>query len=199
MASATCSLALVVARDPVALVAVAFVASIVGRAGSPSFGAALPNLAGDEGLEWANGTLGVAFNIGRLVGPVAGGAVYVAAGRSVVFAFDAATYLVAAACIWSLLIPFRAAETPEADTQEAAEAKTGVLRGFAIVFADPALRALIAIWAAGYFAVDIVLVGELPLARALGAGAVAFGVLEAAWRGEAPLAEPRQRPLVGGV
>jgi predicted MFS family arabinose efflux permease len=147
----------------------------------------MPNLAGEERLEWANGTLGVAFNIGRLVGPVAGGALYVVAGRSVVFAVDAATYLVAAASIWSLLIPFRAAEA-EADAGEGEEEPVetnsgGVFRGFAIVFADPAFRALVLIWAAGYFAVDIVLVGELPLARALGAGALAFGVLEAAWGG----------------
>ncbi len=186
LAAAGCSLTLIAAHDPVALVAVAFLASIVGRVGSPSFAAAMPNLAGEERLEWANGTLGVAFNIGRLVGPVAGGALYVVAGRSVVFAVDAATYLVAAASIWSLLIPFRAAEA-EADAgegkEEAVETSSGVFRGFAIVFADPAFRALVLIWAAGYFAVDIVLVGELPLARALGAGALAFGVLEAAWGG----------------
>jgi MFS family permease len=182
-AAAACSVGLMAAHDPVVLVTIAFVASIVGRAGSPSFSAALPNLAGDERLEWANGTLGVAFNIGRLVGPIVGGATYVIAGRAVVFGFDAATYVVAAASIWSLLIPFRAAEAGTEHSDDAAETKTGVLRGFTIVFADPALRALILIWAAGYFAVDIVLVGELPLARALGAGALAFGILEAAWGG----------------
>jgi MFS family permease len=184
VAAAACSTALIAAHDPVVLVAIAFVASIVGRAGSPSFAAALPNLAGEERLEWANGTLGVAFNIGRLVGPIVGGALYVAAGRSVVFGFDAVTYLVAGASIWSLLVPFRAADADDrTDAEEAAETKSGVLRGFSIVFADRRLRALIFIWAAGYFAVDIVLVGELPLARALGAGALAFGVLEAAWGG----------------
>jgi len=56
-----------------------------------------------------------------------------------------------------------------------------VLRGFRIVFQDPILRGLIAIWFLGYFAVDITLVGDLPLARAFGAGAFAFGVLSAAW------------------
>ena len=183
VAAGVCSLALIVAHDPVALVAIAFVASIVGRVGSPSFSAALPNLAGDQSLEWANGTLGVAFNVGRLVGPIAGGAVYVAAGRSVVFGFDAVTYLVAAASVWSLLVPFRSADTQPQDAEEPAESKTGVLHGFAVVFADPSLRALVLIWAAGYFAVDIVLVGELPLARALGAGALAFGILESAWGG----------------
>jgi MFS family permease len=49
------------------------------------------------------------------------------------------------------------------------------------VFRDPVLRGLIAIWTLGYFAVDITLVGDLPLARAFGAGAFAFGVLSAAW------------------
>src|SRR4051812_11088367 len=108
--AAMCSLALITARGPVALVSIAFVASVVGRAGSPSFGAALPNLVGDEPLEWANGTLSVAYNIGNLLGPILGGAVYVAAGRSVVFAFDAATYLVAAVAVSSLRVPFRATD-----------------------------------------------------------------------------------------
>jgi MFS family permease len=178
LAAGACSLALIAASQPAALVAIAFIASIVGRAGSPAFGAALPNVVGGEELEWANGTMGVAFNIGSLVGPILGGAVYIAAGRSVVFAFDAATYVIAAATILSLRIPFRAGGV---DDDEPEEEKRGLLRGFRIVFADPVLRALIIVWAFGYFAVDIVLVGELPLARALGAGALAFGILEAAW------------------
>ena len=180
LAAGACSLALIAANGPVALVAIAFVASIVGRAGNPAFGAALPNLVGEEQLEWANGTLAVAFNVGRLVGPIVGGAVYVGAGRSVVFAIDAATYVVGALTVASLRMPFR---TAEADDEQAGEARRGLFRGFGLVLRDPVLRALLIIWAAGYFAVDIVLVGELPLARALGAGALAFGILEAAWGG----------------
>jgi MFS family permease len=178
LAAAGCSLALIATSDPVALVGIAFVASIVGRAGFPAFGAALPNVVGEERLEWANGTMGVAFNIGGLVGPIVGGALYVAAGRSVVFAFDAATYLFAALTVLSLRMPFRASI---GDDDAAHEEARGLLRGFRVVFADPILRALTVIWALGYFAVDIVLVGELPLARALGAGALAFGILEASW------------------
>jgi MFS family permease len=180
VAAAACSLALIGASQPVALVTIAFIASIVGRAGHPALAAALPNVVGEEELEWANGTLGVAFNIGSLVGPILGGALYVAVGRSVVFGFDAATFLFAAATVISLRIPFRA---PDSAVGEQNEERRGLLRGFRVVFADPILRALIVIWAAGYFAVDIVLVAELPLARALGAGALAFGIMEAAWGG----------------
>jgi MFS family permease len=92
LAAAACSLALIGARHPVALVSIAFVASIVGRAAYPAFGAALPNVVGEEKLEWANGTMGVAFNLGNLIGPVVGGALYVAAGRSVVFALLSPTW-----------------------------------------------------------------------------------------------------------
>jgi predicted MFS family arabinose efflux permease len=133
---------------------------------------------GEETLEWANGTLGVAFNIGNLIGPIVGGALYVGPGKAVVFAFDAATYLFAAVAVLSLRMPFRASG---GDDNGPDEEPRGLLRGFHVVFADPILRALAVIWALGYFAVDIVLVGELPLARALGAGALAFGILEAAW------------------
>jgi ENTS family enterobactin (siderophore) exporter len=140
----------------------------------------MPNMVGDESFEWANGTLSVGFHIGNLLGPILGGAVYVAGGRSIVFAVDALTYVVGALAVASLRMPFRAGE--EADA-EAEKEKGGVLRGFRVVFEDPILRPLIFIWTLGYFAVDIVLVGELPLARALGAGALAFGILEAAWGG----------------
>lgn len=178
LAAAACSLALIGVDHPAVLVTIAFIASIVGRAGQPALGAAVPNVGGAERLEWANGTLGVAFNIGSFVGPLLGGALYVAAGRSIVFGFDAATYLFAAVTVFSVRVPFRAYEREE---DERTEEQRGVLRGFRVVFADPILRALLVIWAAGYFAVDIVLVAELPLARALGVGALAFGIMEAAW------------------
>jgi MFS family permease len=180
LAAAACSLALIGAGEPVALISIAFIASIVGHVGHPAFGAALPNLVGDEELEWANGTMGVAFSIGSLIGPVVGGALYVAAGRSVVFAFDAATYLIAALAVLSIRTPFRASSA--ADDGPDVE-RRGLLRGFRVVLGDPILRGLIVIWTLGYFAVDITLVGELPLARALGAGALGFGILEAAWGG----------------
>lgn len=178
VAAAACSLALIFAHDPVVLVAIAFVASIVGRGGSPAFRAAVPNVAGDEPLEWANGTLNVAYHIGNLLGPIIGGAVYVAAGRSVVFAFDAVTYLVASLTVWTLQMSFRARDE---DDERSERERKGLLRGFQVVFADPVLRALVFIWMLGYFAVDIVLVAELPLARAFGAGALAFGIVEASW------------------
>jgi MFS family permease len=181
LAAGVCSLLLIGAHGPVALVTIAFVASIVGRAAGPAFRAALPNLVGRESLEWANGTLNVGYHIGNLLGPILGGALYVAGGRSIVFAVDAATYVVGALTVASLRMTFRA--PTDGDGAAEAHESGGVLHGFRVVFDDPALRALLVIWALGYFAVDIVLVGELPLARALGASALAFGVLEAAWGG----------------
>ena len=178
LAAAACSVALIVTSQPVALVVIAFVASIVGRAGYPAFGAAIPNVAGEEALEWANGTMGVAFNIGSLFGPIVGGALYVAGGRTVVFAFDAVTYLVAAVAVSTLRMPFRVSGSADAAREDE---RGGLLRGFRVVWGEPVLRSLIMIWALGYFAVDIVLVGELPLARAMGAGALAFGIMQASW------------------
>jgi predicted MFS family arabinose efflux permease len=137
----------------------------------------------DESLEWANGTLSVGYHIGNLLGPIIGGAAYVAGGRAVVFAFDALTYIVGALAVASLRMPFREVDEHASEEGEPRSEPGGLLHGFKVVFSDPILRPLVAIWALGYFAVDIVLVGELPLARALGAGALAFGVLEAAWGG----------------
>jgi MFS transporter, ENTS family, enterobactin (siderophore) exporter len=89
-------------------------------------------------------------------------------------------------------MPFRASIGAE-DSRDVE--RRGLLRGFRVVFGDPILRALTVVWALGYFAVDIVLVGELPLARALGAGALAFGILEAAWGGGAVIGSLMGRRL----
>jgi MFS family permease len=173
---AVCSTILVVLRAPGGMLAVSFVAAVIGRGYGPAANAAVPNLAGDQPLEKVNGTMGVAFNVGRLIGPVVGGVMFAILGRPWVFGLDAASFLVGAVLIATIRGPFRA---PGEVHDE--EADRGVLAGFRRVLVDPALRALLLVWAALYFAVDIVLVGELPLTRALGAGAVAFGILDAAW------------------
>jgi predicted MFS family arabinose efflux permease len=107
-----------------------------------------------------------------------GGAMFAVLGRPWVFGLDAASFVTGATLIATIRGPFRAADEVHDEQTD-----RGVLAGFRRVLVDPALRALLLVWAALYFAVDIVLVGELPLTRALGAGAVAFGILEAAWGG----------------
>jgi MFS family permease len=163
LAAAACSLALIATSRPVALVGIAFVASIVGRAGYPAFGAALPNVVGEERLEWANGTLGVAFNIGNLICPIVGGALYVAAGRSVVFAFDAVTYLVAALTVLWVLSTFStlglmanaiafamAGAIVEAFGPRAVFALGGVVSAACLLFLGPVFRERRGPMAAGY-------------------------------------------------
>ncbi|MEA2558066.1 MAG: hypothetical protein QOG88_1604 [Actinomycetota bacterium] len=177
LCGAVCSASLVVLHAPAIMLGVSFVAAVVGRGYGPAASAATPNLAGDQPLEKVNGTMGVAFNAGRLVGPVVGGAMYALLGRGWVFGLDAVSFAVGAALIASIHASFRADEEPTGGKEP------GVMAGFRRVFADPSLRALILVWAALYFAVDVVLVGELPLTRAFGVGAVAFGILEAAWGG----------------
>jgi MFS family permease len=175
--SAVCSGVLVVLREPAGMLAVSFVAAVIGRGYGPAASAAVPNLAGDEPLEHVNGTMGVAFNTGRLIGPVVGGAMFATVGRAWVFGLDAVSFVLGGFLIASIRGSFRAEDETRGDGDR------GILAGFRRALADPALRALILVWTALYFAVDIVLVGELPLTRALGAGAVAFGILEAAWGG----------------
>ena len=68
LGAAACSAALVFVRVPAAMIAIAFVASVIGRTCGPAANASIPNLAGTEQLTWANGTMSVAWNTGRLVG-----------------------------------------------------------------------------------------------------------------------------------
>ncbi|MFM9124343.1 MAG: MFS transporter, partial [Actinomycetota bacterium] len=93
---------LVFAHEPWLLIALALLATLceAGRNGASQ--AAIPNLAGDEDLAWANGLVSQAFSLGITVGPLVGGVLVGAVGANLAFGINAVSFLVSAALVWSV-------------------------------------------------------------------------------------------------
>lgn len=170
LGSAACWLALVWIHEPAPVVAVAFVASIVGLPYDFAATAAIPNLAGEEELGWANGLMSAAGSISRLVGPALGGALYALAGVAIAFAVNAASFLLSALLSASIRrVPF-SSESP-GDSSSSWE-------GFRVIRHNKLLLRLLIAWTISYFAMDIAFVADPPLATAFGVGAFGYGMMD---------------------
>ena len=84
---------------------------VVGLIFDPAESALLPRLVGEERLVTANALNALNNNIGRLVGPVAGGLLYASGGLPAVVIVDAASFALSAA----LIMAIRANARPERD------------------------------------------------------------------------------------
>ena len=73
----------------------------------PAARAAVPNLAGQADLAWANGTLTAASNVGQLAGPAVGGVPYAAVGAGPAFAANAVSFAISATLIAAVRGRFR--------------------------------------------------------------------------------------------
>jgi MFS family permease len=165
--------ALIFAHQPVVLIGLRVVAvAVVGpvRAALP---AAIPNLVAGDDLTWANGLLSATANAALIVGPAAGGALVAGAGTGGVFALVAATFIVSAAI--TARIPGRfSSPRPNGPHRPRAAA------GFALIAADSRLLTLVAMSCLSSFAMGVVTLADLPLARSFGAGSAGYGLLAGA-------------------
>lgn len=73
LAAAVFAAAMVFADAPALLVGLAALVGLAEAPFMPASSAAVPNLVGNERLEWANSTLAVGRNVGQLLGPLCGG------------------------------------------------------------------------------------------------------------------------------
>lgn len=88
-----------VTGQPLLLILLGSVAALLHAPFGPAARAAVPNLAGEADLTWANGTLSAASNVGQLAGPAVGGVLYAAAGAGPAFVANAASFAISAALI----------------------------------------------------------------------------------------------------
>lgn len=173
---AVCFAALIPIKDPAAMIALVFIASLAATPFGTASGAAIPNLAPEGQLAWANSMLSMSGWTGRLTGYGVGGALVAIAGAGVVFAIDAVSFVFSAALVATITLPFG---KPRADEESSDKAR----EGFRFVFADRALTAILIAWALMFFAVNIVTVANVPLARQFHAGSFGYGLLEAMYAG----------------
>lgn len=178
-ASAACWVVFVFVREPVALVALGFVASVIAMPYWFAVDAAIPNMVRDEDLAWANGTMGAARSISMIAGPAAGGALYAATGGpGIPFAVNAVSFVVSAALV-AAVRGVRFSES--AQGSQPADEHHGAFRGFAVLWGDAFLRSLFIAWTLSYLGMNIAFVADPPLARSFGVGAVGYGSIDASF------------------
>ncbi len=165
--------ALVVVSAPVAVVAVTFLAALISSPFNSALPAAVPSLAGEEHVGWANGVVNAGMNLGLIVGPPIGGLLWDGAGAGWAFAAGVALILVAAAVV---------AAVPGRFAAETATATGGRFReGVRYVVADPILLAVVVGWMVLMAGLGVVLVAEVPLATGFGWGAIGYALLAVCW------------------
>ncbi|HEY3208402.1 MAG TPA: MFS transporter [Actinomycetota bacterium] len=177
LVGAACFALLIPIRDPAAMIALVFVASLAATPFWTASGAAIPNLAPEGELAWANSLLSMSGWTGRLAGFGVGGALVAFAGSGSVFAIDTASFVFSAGLVASVSLPFGLPRTEEERRSSRAR------EGFRFVLADRALTAILLAWALMYLAVNITTVANVPLARDFHTGSFGYGMLESMYAG----------------
>ena len=92
-------LGMAVTGRPLLLIVLGSVAALLHAPFGPAARAAVPNLAGEADLAWANGTLAAASNVGQLAGPAVGGVLYAVVGAGPAFAANGVSFAISATLI----------------------------------------------------------------------------------------------------
>jgi MFS family permease len=166
-----------VTGSPLGLITLGSVAALLHAPFGPASRAAVPNLAGEADLAWANGTLAAASNAGQLAGPALGGVLYAAAGAGPAFLVNAVSFVISAA----LIVAVRGRFGSEALETAKSTAGTGVWAGARFLWHNTTLLILTVVGAVTFMATEIAAVADLPLVQHFGVGGVGYGVMNVAW------------------
>ena len=172
LVGAACFVALIPIKAPAAMIALVFVASLAATPFGTASGAAIPNLAPEGELAWANSLLSMSGWTGRVAGFGLGGALVAFTSAGWIFAIDAASFVLSAGLAASVRLPFGLPRTEEERRSPKAR------EGFRFVLADRALTAILLAWALMFLAVNITTVANVPLARDFHTGSFGYGMLE---------------------
>jgi MFS family permease len=175
-----CWLAIAALDAPVALLGVAFLASLLETPYWTASGGAIPNIAGEEHLAWANGLLSAGNYLGLTIGPLVGGLMVASVGAPWVFLANGLTYGASALLTVSVRAPFM---DVEARTAEAEAEHAGLAAGFRFVGRDRVLRLLAVSFGAFILGMAMVLVADPVLAEDFGTGSFGYGLITAFWGG----------------
>jgi MFS family permease len=183
LTAAAVFLTLALVHTPVTLLALGVLASSLGALFGPTSGAAIAHVAGERHLAWANSIIATGANVGKTAGRLGAGALIAALGATSVFVLDAMTFLISAALIASVRLPFAAARANAAVERDgaAAEPERGERGGLRFMLAHPTLKMVTASACISTFATAFTMTAEVPLIFELGVGALGLGALTACW------------------
>jgi MFS family permease len=182
--------AMVFAKDPGPLIALAFGSAIAELPFFSASRAAIPNLVESEkDLSWANSLVSMGVHAGIAVGPVIGGGLVaiLAPGDTplpdrlhmagaVVFGLNAVSFLISLAV--TLTVRGRFAEERSADAEPEHE---GLFAGAAYLWRERVLRRMAFAWLVFVLGMGMGMVADAPLAESFGTGGWGFGLLIACW------------------
>jgi MFS family permease len=182
--------AMVFARDPGLLIALAFGSAIAELPFFSASRAAIPNLVESENdLSWANSLVTMGVHAGIAVGPVIGGGLVallapgetpptdrLALAGAVVFGLNAISFLVS--LVITLTVRGRFEEERAAEPQPEHE---GLLAGAAYLFRERVLRRMAIAWLVFVLGMGMGMVADAPLAESFETGGWGFGLLIACW------------------
>ena len=175
---AVCFALMALGEDPAWLLVWAFLSAVAEAPFWSASEAAIPNLAGQEHLSWANSLLGVSRSAGITLGPAIGGALVAAVGPRWVFGLNAFSFVVSAAIVTTVHARFSGERSEEEEQQH-----QGVRAGFAFLLKDPVLRTMLLAWIVFITGMGMSMVADVPLTEQFGAGAFGYGLLITAWGG----------------
>jgi MFS family permease len=177
-AAAACWFAMAFLTDlPVALLALAFLASVFEAPFPAASGAAIPNVAGAENLSWANSLISMGRYAGLTLGPLLGGVLVASIGAPWVFLGNAVSYLVSVALVASVRADFA---DPERDAEQIEEHK-GLAAGFRFIRRDRVLTWLLMSWVVFIVGMATTLVADPVLADEFGWGSLGYGLITSCW------------------
>lgn len=182
--------AMVLAKDPGVLIALAFGSAIAELPFFSASRAAIPNLVeSDADLSWANSLVSMGVHAGIAVGPVIGGglvAILAPGGTppadrlhmagAVIFGLNAVSFLVSLAVTLTVRGRFQ-----EERTSEQHEEHLGLMAGASYLLREPVLRRMAVAWLVFVLGMGMGMVADAPLAESFGTGGWGFGLLIACW------------------
>lgn len=171
-------LGMAVTGQPLLLIVLGSVAALLHAPFGPAAQAAVPNLAGEADLSWANGTLAAASNVGQLAGPAVGGVLYAAVGAGPAFAANAVSFAISATLIAVVRGQFRGKHPAASDS---GATSSSIWAGARFLWHNTTLMALTVIGAITFMATEIAAVADLPLIHDFGVGGVGYGIMNVAW------------------
>lgn len=177
LGAAVAFLALAFASEPWLLIALALVATLLEAPFLPASQAAIPNLAGDEDLAWANGLVTQAFSLGITVGPLVGGVLVGAVGANLAFGINALSFVGSAVLVWSVRGTFQERRADGAGRA----ADVPFTAGVRTVLGSRLLLLVVIAEVVAYSVVGWAMVSDAPLADLFDAGAIGFAALISTW------------------
>jgi MFS family permease len=182
--------AMVFAKDPGLLIALAFGSAIAELPFFSASRAAIPNLVeSEEDLSWANSLVSMGVHAGIAVGPVIGGGLVaiLAPGDSplpdrlhmagaIVFGLNAISFLISLAVTLTVRGRFHEERAVDAPSEH-----EGLFAGAIYLFHEPVLRRMAIAWLVFVLGMGMGMVADAPLAESFGTGSWGFGLLIACW------------------